>query len=1192
MAPSIANQWAGTFAQPASFTTTPPALQSTVIALTPATSVGSGSGTPTAGDWLVMICGWNQSGLPAATIMGADDTHSFWRAGDVTKSSWAVSPSTGKTRTNAWYTANLARVPGDVYAAPSGAVAGMACTVIEVAGLGPWDVVTGIYSNYAAAATSLNLTLPAPSAAAFLLAAVTGDNSAAGQALAPAGWTTLSTVTAANGSDHTCDAVLTSAVLATSGSVSVNASATSATDLSGVIIGVLQNAASPIPAGANPAWAGRFIAEAAFGAGFATPPDQLTWTTLTDNAWTPTAGQRLWTWEDSGGVQYQQGSLQSGEGTALLANFDGALSPAREGSSGPWSFTVTGTPSSHSYFTVTTAQSASISAGQAFTDTSNPGTFFVVQSVGAPSGGLVNVTFSPAAANVMSSGDTVTQAVPVTGTPIRIRAALGTIGGTTYNRWYTIRRYAKDFPEQRDSELQLGLVPMGLTDIWSANSANCPTPYRGELAQDLPYAQWMLDDQPLSGGVQPTSLLNSAPGNTNPLTVYAAPGGVSVSDQYSTSGADLTSLGGSTVPTPPGVAVSAVAQQSGWLFGDPQSSLSSYATSGPVTASPGSAAWQVTGLLGNTGSTGWFLACNDTNFPALSGGITVAGWFNAGYFGSSGGATISTVKYNLAGQPYSQITLCTLATASAPVAILYLDLSGHLVLETFNASTGTANSIYTSSDLRSDSWHSVHVTLTQTTFSVYVDGGLTAQVSGTATGMTSAWTWLAINADFGTSGGNSLSSNQHSGNVAYSSWTVYPSVLPAWRVRAHYCAGITAFGLLPAPTGLQLQAVNNQFAGQGYTPDGALFDGSYGVSGGHVANYTASAVAVAEAGSYTSGPSARAVIVGSGKDYSGSNVGSALYAQCAAVAPSVGWYTAATANAETNAATVCGTSDSFSAGFGSSATGAGPGQTASGTGASPPSAPSSLGDTVQQRIERILGYGSMPCPRAIDPSSLLVQAACDIGGQPAGQNVQNIVDSDSGLLSVDNNGTLCYRDRAHLAADTAAWTLGYTGLTGMITFDPSQEFANDPARVFTDPRIAPYAPDGATLPVIVPSGAASVKAAQAQYSVRPKPVTSYLQSQTEMQSQVNWLLAQFGTLRRRIPQLKVDAASQPGAWSFVLGANVGDLCSVVDTTMGAPSTTATYRISTIKHTFSFGADGAVAASAELSLEYEPSSYWS
>ena len=58
----------------------------------------------------------------------------------------------------------------------------------------------------------------------------------------------------------------------------------------------------------------------------------------------------------------------------------------------------------------------------------------------------------------------------------------------------------------------------------------------------------------------------------------------------------------------------------------------------------------------------------------------------------------------------------------------------------------------------------------------------------------------------------------------------------------------------------------NETAGVGYTPDGSEYQGSYGgasLTGARV-NYSLSALAVAEAGSYTSGPSARAVIAGTG----------------------------------------------------------------------------------------------------------------------------------------------------------------------------------------------------------------------------------------------------------------------------------------------------------------------------------------
>jgi hypothetical protein len=538
------NQWSATFAQPAAFGNTPPALQSAVVALTPGNSVGGGSGTPAAGNWLFCMTGMNEQSAAAGFTVGcADDIHSFWRPGDVTASSWAVSAAAAATRTSVWYTANLARVPGDVYVAPSGAMAGMACLVVEVAGLGPWDVVTGIATGYAAAATSLNLALSAPPVPSCVIAAACGDLTGASQALAPGSpWQVLSTVSASDGSDHTCDAVLTSALLGTTtGPVSVTATTGSPSDLSGVIVAVATAGASPVPAGANPAWPGRFIVEAAFGAGFQTPADEMTWTALNDNGVAPAqAAKRLWSWHDSGGVPYALGQLQSGEGTVQLDNADGHLTPS-------------------------------------------------------------NSTTSPYYPNV------------VTGTPIRLRCAIGTLadrnGNAVANRWYVVQRNILDIPEKRNDAWR-NYVEMSLTDIWSVVAGSCPSPWRGEVLQDLAGTAgwwWPMDDQPLSGGVLPTSLRNAAPGNSTALQIIPSPGGVGSQDAYSTTGTDLTSQVasfGSAVPAP-GVASYNVAQLSGWMYGDPQSGLASSTAGGPVTASPGAAAWQQTGLLGNTGAAGW-----------------------------------------------------------------------------------------------------------------------------------------------------------------------------------------------------------------------------------------------------------------------------------------------------------------------------------------------------------------------------------------------------------------------------------------------------------------------------------------------------------------------------------------------------------------------------------------------------------
>lgn len=324
-----------------------------------------------------------------------------------------------------------------------------------------------------------------------------------------------------------------------------------------------------------------------------------------------------------------------------------------------------------------------------------------------------------------------------------------------------------------------------------------------------------------------------------------------------------------------------------------------------------------------------------------------------------------------------------------------------------------------------------------------------------------------------------------------------------------------------------------------------------------------------------------------------------MYASFTSLAPSVSLYTAASAVTETNAATVCGNSDTWTGGYGSGATGTGVCQVAGGTGASPPSAPSSLGDTVAQRIERILGYGLVTAPvRAIDSSaSLLVQAALDTAGQQAGASIQNQADSDNGWLYIGNEGVLHYRSRPHLAADQAAgavWQIGMNTLAGMIPFDDTIEWSSDPQKIWDVITVAPYAPDGATLPLVVPSNATAVNAAQAQFGPRPKNVTSYLQDQSKVQAAANWWFATFGSLQRRASVVAVDAARHPAAWPMVLGMNISDIVQVYDAPLGQPATTGTYRVSQISRSISYGANGSqIEGKLVLVLDpLPPGGYWS
>ena len=1040
----------------------------------------------------------------------------------------------------------------------------------------------------------------------FFIAGVGGDNASSGQAFAPAGWTTLATQTQSNGVDTTADNILTSAFLPSSAADQSVTATASSEGMSGFILAVKVSGDDPVPADQNPAWP-YTVFEAAFGAGFNTANSELTWTDLTT---------RLWSWDEITGIQYQLGQLQATNLNLEIDNFDGALTPVSD----PWSFSTSGTPSTASYFTVPTADAADISVGDGFTDTVNAGTFFVVTGIGSPSGGLVNVTFTPAAGSVMTS-DTVSQATLAAGTPIRLRAALGTLGGQQVDRWYILQRNCHEWEEEINSTYRRW-CPVSGTDLWSSMSATAPSFYRAEIYQDGPGWWWPMDDQPLENGVLPVTLLNAAPGSTTVLDIEASAAGVSAQDTYGFNGSDITSAiisGGFFTPaevTPPAGSVAnyAVGANAGWMYGDPQSQPASFATANPVEPSPGSASWQQSGLLGSTGSHGWYLICNDATFPGLASGITVKGWFNASLFGSGSGMAYipggSWTDTSLCGQPYAPITICELATATAPVAVLQLDISGHLNLITYNGSTGTSHSVYSASDLRSGSWVAVDMTLTTTTWTVMLNGGLTADASGSATGMTSAWTYLILCGDFGSGGGASPSGLAHGGNMSLSHWAVFSYILPDWRILSHYTAAVTGFGLLPAPVAPAISPVSSPpvnvssnvaptasaVAGYQTTPDGLHYDGSYG-SG--PSSYTYSLVVTANAGGYSSGPSARTTTSGIGQviNYSGSiynDFGYALWLSWAGVSPQFGVYSSSSAVTEKLLTTIVGDGTSVTSGYGS--------------GASPPASATPLGDTAGQRIERLMSAGKTIAPqRSIDPDPDLVQAPGTAGtGPQMNSSVQAIQQSSSGMLYVDNVGNLTYWMRSHLASQYSSpvWTLtpeapptpGASATA--IPYYKEYRIVNDPQRVWNQVTVQPFSPSGAQLPLFTPTDATGVNASQIRYGAQPYPVLSWLQSQALMQDQANFIFTNFGQPQTRAENIRVDAAPYPAAFEFVFGVNVGDVLTVTEWQLGGGGRTLTLRATEVNRKVRFGGqnegnagEGAVVASVEIVADYEPPGYF-
>jgi Concanavalin A-like lectin/glucanases superfamily len=1101
-APAVVNQWSNSYGQGTTFTSITSALQSCVVPLTAAYSVGTGSGTPTAGNWLFTIATWTQDPQIINVHVGvSDDIHSWWRQ-------YPAAGSGGYSRTSISYTPNTARVVGNVYVAPDMEIAAINVLVVEVQGLGPWDTVVGTDISYTPDGTSISLSQNAAASATFFIAAVGGDNASSGQAFLPSGWTGLATQTQSNGVNTLADNILTAAFLADSVSnQSVSGSATTAENLSGFILAVLVSGSNPIPAGWNANWP--YVKfEAAFGAGFNTPNSELTWTDLSN---------RLWHYDETTGIQYQLGQIQATNFDIELDNFDGALSPDN--------------------------------------------------------------TSSPYYPNI------------VPGTPIRMRAALGAFAGTTYNRWYVIQRNVAKWGEEITDEFRR-YCPVTGTDLWAALSATPPTFYRSEVYEDNPYAWWPMDDQPLTSGVQPTVLRNAAEGNTNVLAITLSPSGASNEPFYTQSGAANNFV-------PGGLASYQAGTNAGWMFGDPQSEAPSLATGNSVTAEPGSASWTVQGQAGNTGGSGWYLTCTDSGFPAISTGITVEIWFNYSYYGSSSGAITSggsgsVTASPVTAQPYNTpFTIWALGPSSSTTAALQLDASGHLNF----ILGGSSTAIYSGSDLRSNSWHMATVTITSSAWTVWLDGGSNAQVSGTGS-PSSSWTVFTVGANQGGSGG--------CGNASFAHAAIYPCVLPYYRVLDHYWAAITAFGQLPAPqnpkvtwTGLPeipQDTSYNSAPQQLYNPDGTpsfVWSGANGEIDTGTATVTPASASVIVAAAVpgagvTSGPSA----VATGTDAGLFIVEDTQYSQYflpwyswSGLAPQFWVYTAPGGSGQALYATVNGT------GTGPEGTG-----DVGGSASSTPPAASEIGDTVGQRIERLLRAGRCTSPqRSIDPASLLVQAPGNQGGGiQVGAAVQAVQQSDSGLLFIDNTGNLVYWQRPHLASqyDSPVWKLGPATSSGEIPYYKEIKWITDPQYIWNVIDISPFSPTGAQLPLITPTDSTAVNASQIQYGAQPYQVQSLLQDLTEMQNQADWLFEFYGTAQRHAEQVVIEASAYPAAWELFWGINVGDIVTVEDWQIGGGGENFTFRVTEIKRRISYGSHTEeITARVELICSYEPSSYW-
>lgn len=193
-------------------------------------------------------------------------------------------------------------------------------------------------------------------------------------------------------------------------------------------------------------------------------------------------------------------------------------------------------------------------------------------------------------------------------------------------------------------------------------------------------------------------------------------------------------------------------------------------------------------------------------------------------------------------------------------------------------------------------------------------------------------------------------------------------------------------------------------------------------------------------------------------------------------------------------------------------------------------------DATGARIGRILDAAQWPTSlRSLDTGESNVQATTY--GDYALPLIQQVVDSELGLLYVDASGNVVFYDRLHVYTATRSTTV-QASLTDsgddvdMVELTVSMSRAT----VFNEARLTR---DGGTEQVVTDS------TSQTAYGLRtfPSSVGTLLRSDADALSMASWLVGRFRDPKVEVSSVRVDATAQ-GMWADLLPLTIYDRIAV------------------------------------------------
>ncbi len=286
----------------------------------------------------------------------------------------------------------------------------------------------------------------------------------------------------------------------------------------------------------------------------------------------------------------------------------------------------------------------------------------------------------------------------------------------TYSVW---RGFAERWPQSL-TPARYQLTNSVVTDVYSLLTPLMRTLARAEILADQPYAYWPLGDPPGA-----PFAANLAKGNSQQLQV--------VQSKYGAGGA-----------------TSAFSVAVSYLAGDPSAT-----------------GWQQASVPA-AGTQGWCLYYQDAGLPALSGGITLEGWFALNASQPAGLNLVPMVVRN----------------AQGPVLQVRVTSAGLLTLDVWDKLTQvrTSTTISTATMLTGVPVH-IAVSFTQTAWTLYVDGGAVRTATGSCNLANSGY-WASFGGYADRLGAAGFC------NIIAEGLAVYGYLLPQSRVISHYYSAV------------------------------------------------------------------------------------------------------------------------------------------------------------------------------------------------------------------------------------------------------------------------------------------------------------------------------------------------------------------------------------------------------------------